>query len=66
MHMVQEMWEVQSELLGNPREFWTYKDESFMGVVRPWRTRAVGRRRLRQFLSVCWTHIARSSVDDRL
>ena len=33
MHMVQEMCEVQSELLGNPREFWTYRDESFMGVV---------------------------------
>ena len=33
MHMFQEMREVQSELLGNPREFWTYKDESFMGVV---------------------------------
>ena len=24
--------EVQSELLGNPREFWTYKDMSFTGV----------------------------------
>ena len=33
---------------------------------RPWRTRAVDRRRLRQFLSVCWTHIARSRVDGRL
>ena len=33
MHMVQEMCEVQSELLGNPRKFWTYRDESFMGVV---------------------------------
>ena len=32
---------------------------------RPWRTRAVDRRRLRRFLSVCWTHIARSRVDDR-
>ena len=33
---------------------------------RPWRTRAADRRRLRQFLSVCWTHIARSRVDGRL
>ena len=33
MHIVQEMCEVQSELLGKPREFWTYRDESFMGVV---------------------------------
>ena len=32
----------------------------------PWRTRAVDRRRLRQFLSVCWTHIARTRVDGRL
>ena len=31
--MVQEMCEVESELLGNPREFWTYRDERFMGVV---------------------------------
>ena len=31
--MAQEMCEVQSELLGNPREFWTNRDESFMGVV---------------------------------
>ena len=33
MHMAQEMSEVQSDLFGNPREFWTYRDESFMGVV---------------------------------
>ena len=33
MHMFQEMCEVQSELLCDPREFWAYKDESFMGVV---------------------------------
>ena len=33
MRMVQEMCEVQSELLGKPRKFWTYKDESFTGVV---------------------------------
>ena len=33
MHMVQEMCEVQSELPGNPREFWACRDESFMGVV---------------------------------
>ena len=33
MHMVQEMCEVQSALVVNPREFWTYRDESFMGVV---------------------------------
>ena len=34
-NMVQEMCEVQSEfeLLGKPREFWTHRDESFMGVV---------------------------------
>ena len=33
MHMVQEMCEVQSVLLGKPHEFWTCSDESFMGVV---------------------------------
>ena len=33
IHTVQEMCEVQSELLSNQREFWTYRDESFMGVV---------------------------------
>ena len=31
MHMVQEMCEVQSELLGNSREFWTYRDEGCGG-----------------------------------
>ena len=31
MHMVQEMCEVQSELLGNPREFWTYSGRELHG-----------------------------------
>ena len=52
--MVQEMCEVQSELLGNPREFWTYRDESFMGVVSSM-AHSRGQRRFRRFLSACWT-----------
>ena len=54
MHMVQEMREVQSANSG-PRG-----TKASWASFRPWRTRAVDQRRLRRFLSVCWTHIARS------
>ncbi len=33
MHMWQEMAEFQTVSLGNPRDFWTYKDEDFVGFV---------------------------------
>ena len=32
-HLMQEMCEYASEELGNPREFWCYKDEDFVGFV---------------------------------
>ena len=56
MHMIQEMWEVQSELFGNPREFWTYRDERFMGAVSSMAHSRGDQRRLRRFRK----HIARS------
>ena len=30
---IQELAEYQSGELGNPAEFWSYKDEDFMGIV---------------------------------
>lgn len=33
MHLVQEMGEFQSQELGNPRLFWCYRDESFVGFI---------------------------------
>ena len=33
MHLFQELAEFQTESLGNPRHFWAYKDESFMGFL---------------------------------
>jgi hypothetical protein len=33
IHMMQELLEYQSEELGNPRGFWEYKDEDFVGVI---------------------------------
>ena len=32
-HMYQELAEYQSHSIGNPRDCWSYKDESFMGYV---------------------------------
>ena len=32
-HMFQELGEYQTEELGNPKDFWNYKDESFMGFI---------------------------------
>eukprot|EP00974_Lingulodinium_polyedra_P126470 11198363-Lingulodinium_polyedra.AAC.1 len=31
--MFQELGEFQTEELGNPRLFWAYKDESFVGFI---------------------------------
>ena len=39
-HLFAELAEEQSMSLGNPKDFWAYKDESFMGVVA---TRAASR-----------------------
>ncbi len=33
LHMVQEMLEFQSKELGNPRGFWEYLDEDFVGSI---------------------------------
>ena len=33
VHMMQELAESMAAELGNPAEFWTYKDESFMGLL---------------------------------
>ena len=33
LHMMQELLEYQSFLLGNPRGFWEYMDEDFVGVM---------------------------------
>ena len=33
MHMMQEMAEMMSEEVGNPRLFWCYRDEDFMGWI---------------------------------
>ena len=32
-HLVQEMGKYQAKELGNPRLFWTYPDESFVGFI---------------------------------
>eukprot|EP00974_Lingulodinium_polyedra_P110324 10672075-Lingulodinium_polyedra.AAC.1 len=33
MHLFQELAEEQTFALGNPKDFWAYKDESFMGFL---------------------------------
>ena len=33
VHTMQELAERMAAELGNPAEFWTYKDESFMGLL---------------------------------
>ena len=33
MHMMQEMGEYQTQTIGNPRDFWCYKDEDYMGFI---------------------------------
>ena len=33
MHMLQEMVEYQSEVHGNPKVYWTYRDEDFVGWI---------------------------------
>ena len=33
LHMMQELLEYQGEELGNPRGFWEYKDEDFVGII---------------------------------
>ena len=33
IHMMQELLEYQGEELGNPRGFWEYKDEDFVGII---------------------------------
>jgi hypothetical protein len=33
LHLVQEMGEYQVQELGNPRLFWCYRDESFVGFI---------------------------------
>lgn len=33
LHMVQELFEYQAKVLGNPRLFWEYDDESFLGTI---------------------------------
>ena len=32
-HLFQELFEYQGAFLGNPRNFWCYKDESFVGFL---------------------------------
>ena len=59
-HMVQVMCEVQSEL-DSLREFWTCRDESFMGVVSSMaHSRGGSATASTIILAVCWRHIARS------
>ena len=33
LHMFQELAEYQSQVLGNPKLFWTYVDEDFVGWI---------------------------------
>jgi hypothetical protein len=33
MHMWQEMAEYMGTVIGNPRLFWAYKDEDFVGFI---------------------------------
>ena len=33
LHMWQELAEYQAASLGNPKHFWAYKDEDFMGLI---------------------------------
>ena len=32
-HLMQELFETQTPRQGNPRHFWAYKDESFVGLI---------------------------------